>query len=229
MARRKFSRSGATGGLSTRAKKHPNQQFGRSLYRRQLRIEPLEERRLLAVVTVTTLADTIDFNDGVTSLREAIFATNTVPGADTIEFAPALTAGGPARILLTQGEFAITDSLTIEGPGASLLTLDARSGSRILSLDGGGPMRRIDVAVQGITMSDGYVGDAGGGILSVDTDLTIVHCVLSGNAANTGGGVLSRRGNLTVEDSAITGNTSKNEAGGVGQVFRNFGRTRQHR
>ena len=51
-------------------------------HRRPLRLEPLEDRRLLAVVTVTTLADTIDFNDGVTSLREAIFATNTVPGAD---------------------------------------------------------------------------------------------------------------------------------------------------
>ena len=78
--------------------------LGRSVYRRRLRLEPLEDRRLLAVVTVTTLADTVDFNDGVTSLREAIFATNTVPGADTIDFAPALTAGGPATILLTQGE-----------------------------------------------------------------------------------------------------------------------------
>ena len=59
---------------------------GNSLYRRALRYEPLEDRRLLAVVTVDTLADTVDFNDGHTSLREAIFATNTVPGADTINF-----------------------------------------------------------------------------------------------------------------------------------------------
>src|SRR5262245_46801848 len=77
--------------------------LGQSAYRRALRLEPLEDRRMLAVITVTTTADTVNFNDGVTSLREAIFAANTVPGADTIEFAPALTAGGPARILLTQG------------------------------------------------------------------------------------------------------------------------------
>ena len=83
----------------------------------RLRLEPLEDRRLLALVTVTTVDDTIDFTDGVTSLREAIFATNTVPGADTIDFAPALTAAGPATILLTLGELRITDSLTINGPG----------------------------------------------------------------------------------------------------------------
>jgi hypothetical protein len=52
---------------------------------RRLRVEPLEDRRVLAVVTVETLADTVDFNDGVTSLREAVFATNLVGGADMIE------------------------------------------------------------------------------------------------------------------------------------------------
>jgi hypothetical protein len=98
---------------------------GLSLYSRRLRIEPLEDRRLLALVTVDTLDDTVDLGDGVTSLREAIFATNLVGGADTIDFAPALTAGGSATITLTQGELAITDSLTINGPRATLLTIDA--------------------------------------------------------------------------------------------------------
>src|SRR5688572_33218165 len=74
-----------------------------SLYGRRLRYEPLEDRRLLALVTVTTLADTVDFEDGVTSLREAISATNVAVGADTIDFAPSLMAGGPATIRLTQG------------------------------------------------------------------------------------------------------------------------------
>ena len=102
------------------------------------------------MVTVNTIDDTIDFNDGLTSLREAIFATNTVPGPDTIEFAPSLTAGGPATILLTLGELAITDSLTINGPGANLLTIDASGndptpdvndglGSRIFNIDDGDP------------------------------------------------------------------------------------------
>src|SRR5688572_3982450 len=115
-------------------------------YYRTLRLEPLEDRRLLAVVTVDTLDDTIALGDGRTSLREAIFATNLVGGADTIEFAPSLTAGGPATILLTGGELRITDGLTISGPGASLLTINAigsdptpdensGDGSRVFDID----------------------------------------------------------------------------------------------
>ncbi len=87
-----------------------------TLNSRALHYEPLEDRRLLALVTVNTLSDTVDLNDGLTSLREAIFATNLVSGADQIEFASSLTAGGPATILLTQGELRITDDLAIEGP-----------------------------------------------------------------------------------------------------------------
>src|SRR5262245_33503970 len=120
MATRRTSRS-TTRRRSPRSPSH----IAPSLFGRPLRFEPLEGRRLLALVTVTTPDDSVDVNDGRTSLREAIFATNLVGGSDTIDFAPALTAGGPARILLTQGEINITDDLTINGPGADLLTLDA--------------------------------------------------------------------------------------------------------
>ena len=40
----------------------------------------------------------------------------------------ALTNGGPATILLTQGQLEIRSTLTLNGPGANLLTIDA-SGS----------------------------------------------------------------------------------------------------
>ena len=88
-----------------------------------LTFDQLEDRRLLATVTVNTPLDVVDFNDGVTSLREAIFATNLVAGPDTIRFD--FGHDGPATILLTQGELRISDHLTIEGPGAELLTIDA--------------------------------------------------------------------------------------------------------
>ena len=76
---------------------------------------------------VDTLADENDgdLSPGDFSLREAIDFANTRAGHDTIEFSPALTAGGPATILLTHGELAITDAVTINGPGADLLTIDA--------------------------------------------------------------------------------------------------------
>ncbi len=84
-------------GSSKRRRARTRHESKLALYHRPLRLEPLEDRRLLALVTVTTPLDTIDFNDGVTSLREAIFATNTVPGADTINFAPRSRTTAPPR------------------------------------------------------------------------------------------------------------------------------------
>src|SRR3954452_4955422 len=94
-------------------------------WRRRLRYEPLEARRMLAIFTVKLLGDASDAGDSLLTLREAIVAANGNSGPDLINFDPALTAGGPARIALTQGELAVTDALTINGPGASLLTVDA--------------------------------------------------------------------------------------------------------
>jgi hypothetical protein len=72
-------------------------------------------------ITVNRL---VDENDGIgiggVSLRDAIDA-----GAEAIEFAPSVTSAGPATILLTHGEIRIRQSLTINGPGADQLTIDA--------------------------------------------------------------------------------------------------------
>jgi CSLREA domain-containing protein len=196
--------------------------LGRSLYRRRLRLEPLEDRRLLAVVTVTTLADTVDLNDGVTSLREAIFATNTVPGADTIDFAPSLTAGGPATMLLSQGEFEITDSLTIEGPGASLLTIDASgndptpeandgNGTRVFNVDDGNRDFNISVSLIGFSLRGGDVRGSGGAILNREL-LVVNACAIFENAARDtfgyGGGIFNDAGVLTVTNSTIANNST---------------------
>lgn len=135
---------------------------------RKLRCEHLEDRRLLAVVTVDTIEDIVDLNDGRTSLREAIFATNTVPGADEIVF----DFDRPATILLTQGELQITDSLTISGPGAELLTIDASGndptpdstyedgddtndgdGSSVFLIDDGRLRTSSSVEIQGLTIT----------------------------------------------------------------------------
>ena len=156
-------------------------------------------------VIVNTLFDVVDFNDGRTSLREAIFATNLVSGPDTIEFSPALTAGGPATILLTQGELRITDDLTINGPGASLLTIDARGndptsdihdgkGSRVFNIDDG-MSNLIKVSLSGLTFTGGDVSGLGGAVLSQES--------------------------LAIQDSTITGNFTFLEGGGIFANVRN--------
>jgi CSLREA domain-containing protein len=208
MARRTRSRAASRQGLArTRTHSATSEaaasRWGRSQYRRRLRLEALEDRRLLAGITVTTLADTVDFNDGVTSLREAIFAANTVPGPDTIEFAPALTANGPATILLTQAELKITDSLTINGPGAELLAIDVsgsdptpdlnnRDGSRIFNTMPStrpAPGEQLpSLHIEGLTLTGGDARNKGGAILSAGV-LVLIDCRVIGNSSLIGGGV----------------------------------------
>ena len=196
---------------------------GNSLYRRALRYEPLEDRRLLAVVTVDTLADTVDFNDGHTSLREAIFATNTVPGADTINFAPALTANGPATILLTQGELKITDALTITGPGASALTINAAYGNssttgpipNLFNIDDG-TSNFIDVSIGGLTLTASTQATFGSLIRSTE-NLTVTNSTLAGNHV-AGFGINNQLGNLMVAGSTVSGNRATGVSSGQGSA-----------
>src|SRR5437899_1079279 len=71
-------------------------------------LEPLEDRTVPSTFTVTNLLDS-----GTGSLRAAIVAANTHPGADVIQFAGGLT--GTITLTSTNGELKITDTLTIDG------------------------------------------------------------------------------------------------------------------
>jgi hypothetical protein len=73
------------------------------------------------------------------TLREAIVAANTNAttdlgqtgsGADIISFAPSVSG----TISLTFGEMVISDSLTINGRGRDVLTIDAQQNSRIFNI-----------------------------------------------------------------------------------------------
>src|SRR5262245_14441314 len=84
----------------------------RTRYDRVLRVEALEDRRLLATFTVVNLNDA-----GPGSLRQSILDANAAPGADEI-LMPTLVG----EIHLTSGELLITDSVAITGSSASVLT-----------------------------------------------------------------------------------------------------------
>jgi len=135
---------------------------------RRLRMESLEERRLLAI-TVDNFVDELDADRsaGDTSLREAI--ADAAPSGDTIDFAPSLNG---ATIDLTLGEIAFNKDLTID---ASMLTqgitIDANDptpnikngdGIRIFNITGG------DVTLKNLTLQGGDVrNDNGGAVRAV--------------------------------------------------------------
>ena len=105
-------------------------------------------------LVVNTLADENDgdYSPGHLSLREAVALANANPMPDTISFDPSLDGG---TIHLTLGELAITDSVTILGPGAENLTIDAGNHSRIFDINDYDYTTNIDVAIDGLTLTGG--------------------------------------------------------------------------
>ncbi len=192
-------------------------------YRRSLRVEPLEDRRLLSI-TVNTLVDELDGSivDGDVSLRDALLAATPF---ETINFAPALTAGGPATTKLKLGELRITKSVIIDGPGADLLTIDASGndlnpqndvgdGSRVFNINDGSSFTNIDVRISGLNLTGGDVLLDGGGIRSFE-NVTLVDVHVDSNASQRDGGGIFSSGSLTLVNSAITGNRAARTGGGI--------------
>jgi hypothetical protein len=171
---------------------------------RRLHLETLEDRSLLSTFTVTNLLDS-----GAGSLREAVTAANANPGADSIDFA---TTG---TIALTSGRLNITDSLIINGPGASALTVSGEGLSQVFEITG-----NPTVTIAGLTVANGWIWGSGAGISIAGGTVTLANCTLSGNTAHglddywqggnggdgLGGGLYVAGGTLTLDQCTVTGN-----------------------
>ncbi|MCC7408079.1 MAG: right-handed parallel beta-helix repeat-containing protein [Phycisphaeraceae bacterium] len=162
---------------------------------------------------IDSLLDTVAA-DGHLTLREALLAANSnapvneAPAGgdhDTITFLPSLFASGPVVITLDGAQLSITDDLTLTGPGAGLLTLDADLRSRALLVIG------ADVTVTGLTFTHGNPGMGfGGGILITDgAHVTLVASAIQANRLywGDGGGIYVNDSSLTLLNSVISGNT----------------------
>ena len=165
---------------------------------------------------VTTADDVVDGSDGVVSLREAVNYANSTPSADTITFGGSVfTDATPDTILLNSGQLNITESVTISGPGASSLTIDAQGSSRVFYLFNNSKL--LNVTLSGMTITGGSQ-TRGGGICDIDENLTLVDSVVTGNSAGQNGGGLFADGftmSLTVRRTTISNNTAGRDGGGV--------------
>jgi hypothetical protein len=211
-----------------------------SPYDRHLRIEPLEDRRMLAVIAVDSLADNT-INDGMITLREAILASNNDivadptegfqagSGADTIVFDASLDGG---TILLAIGEFAITEAVTIDASALdAYITIDAQLNSRIFNIMAtGGDMTLASLILTGgrTTGDNPRFSDStysGGAIRSVtDIHLTLTRSTVSGNSTAgryaRGGGIYAY-GDVTITHSTVSGNSTEGIFARGGGIFAN--------
>jgi hypothetical protein len=174
----------------------------------RLAVEALEDRYVPSTLTVTSALD--DSSTG--TLRDVV---NTASAGDVINFDPSLNG---QTITLTQGEINIAKDLTIQGPGASLLTISGNNASRIFNVDA---TSGINVTLSDLTLTAGNGADTtttgGGAIRSNNANLTLERLTVSANhaAGAAGGGILDQAGTLTVQDSTINNNTAGTTGGGI--------------
>ncbi|MEZ6069224.1 MAG: choice-of-anchor Q domain-containing protein [Pirellulales bacterium] len=193
-----------------------------------------ERQNLAGTLVVDTTADESDgdFSAGDLSLREAVELANGTD-VDTITFDPLLFST-EQTIKLELGEIQIGGAVTIDGPDAKLLTVDAQQNSRIFNIVGHG-----DTTLRGMMLTGGRTsGDnaagfdenySGGAVrfYAIGT-LTIEQCLVIGNntpGARARGGAISSISQLQIIDSTISDNgTLGAAAAGGGVAANNVGR-----
>jgi len=159
---------------------------------------------------VQSLLVTNTNDSGAGSLRQAI----TNASVDTVPKAINFQSGLTGTIALSTELPIFFTSVSINGPGANLLTVSRSSAPatpqfRIITVPDS-----MNVLVQGLTISNGFAASGGGIMIETGGALTLKNCDLSNNAATDFGGGLFNRGTLTVRDSLISGNSVNNFAGG---------------
>jgi hypothetical protein len=164
-------------------------------------LEILEDRTLLSVCTVDRLTDLGEGSGLTGDLRYCI--TNAADGDE-------ITFGVTGTINLTRALPSLTHSISIEGPGADIMTVrGATGGSGSVFFVASSRM----VSISDLTISNGHA-DIGGGISNSGT-LTVNNSTVSGNTATFDGGGISNSGTLTVNNSTVSGNTGGFDGGGI--------------
>jgi hypothetical protein len=177
------------------------------------RIEGLEERALLSTLTVVNLDDS-----GPGSLRDNLAQAQS---GDTIAF----DSGLRGTITLTSGELPVSQSVAIQGPGADLLSISGDHASRVFEI-----LPEADVAISGLTITDGLANARGSGVnligggglfVAPHATLTLTDSVVKDSIGNstsatadapglvsgTGGGIFNA-GTVTLINDLIQGNTA---------------------
>ncbi|MBI1312477.1 hypothetical protein GC176_14390 [bacterium] len=156
------------------------------------------------VVDTTADVDDGDYSAGNLSLREAVrLANESVDLDETISFDAALNG---QTITLSGGELPVINPVIINGPGATLLSIDAGDLSRVFNVDNS-MGTSIAVSISGLTLTHGMSDGDGGAIRNAET-LTLTDLTITESSAVNGGGVFNS-GVLTVNDSTLSNNLAQ--------------------
>jgi hypothetical protein len=175
-----------------------------------LTLEPLECRTVPAAdITVTTLADVVDSEDGVISLREAIDMAESDPDPTTIDFDPSIAGGTINLTDFSAGNAG--EGETSDGPSAFVITTPIRiigTGEHIQRSSQAANFRLFDVtnsgrlSLENLELSQGIArgGDGFSG---------------GGGAAGLGGAIFNNQGTVIIRNSTFDNNVALGGSGAV--------------
>ena len=159
-----------------------------------------------AVYVVTTTGSA-----GPGSLRQAILDANANPGVDEIVFdLPGCTPANPCVITLLSLLPAISDPVTITGPGMASLAIDGNHALRVFNVDG------VPAVISDLTVQNGATTGRGAGIRAFG-HLMLTRVQLRHNQAEEEGGGVYAAGNLAVDESYFAHNGADNGGGLYGE------------
>ncbi len=209
------------------------------------RLEDLEDRRLLAVLAVTTTLDEFQpavvtlahrfGTDGKLSLREAIYLANLNPGPDIVSVPTGtykITIAGDGEDADATGDFDVLDNLTIQASSSSAKPIiDGNGLDRVFNIPSS--HNGISLTLSGLTVTGGIAeragGDAGNGggvdAESTGNKLTFTNTTITGNIATSpgsgeGGGVYNLAGDIVLNGSHVDNNhAAANVSGDGGGIY----------
>ncbi len=182
--------------------------------------ERLEPRQLLSTTYVVNSVADLIAEDGLLTLREAVYAANSdgpvgdAPagsGDDVIHFDSTLLG---QTITLNGNEIVVAATITILGPGSGQLSIDAAERSRHFEVNPGATL-----TMSGIRLANGNAGEgASGGSIWCDGSLDLADVHFTQNRAGQDGGAIyatAASASVVVANCVLDGNHAVNLGGGM--------------
>ena len=200
----------------------------------------LEDRQLLATFTVSNTLDAVNNNIPVTgSLRWAVDQAAAAGGAGVVDFSSSVF-NTPQTITLTQLLTPIqintpATSITINGPGTGLLTINGGGDGTVFEVDAGASATIEGMTITGASQGDNAAVDDLGSLtmsnciftnnatsgLYVADSATVSNCFFLGGNSYFGAGIYVKGGTANFTNCTISNNTGNFDAVGAGVCNQN--------
>ncbi|MDO4588104.1 MAG: hypothetical protein Q4C95_12560 [Planctomycetia bacterium] len=171
-------------------------------------------------MTVTTASDTVDPNDGLISLREAITVYSGTAGSNTVDFGSNMRG----TTIVLNDEIIVADDITIDATSLNPaseseiqtrnVTISGNNQRRLFTITGGTSTRPVNLIALNLCEGNGTktgtpneYDNFGGAILNLGY-LLIKNCDLYDNHVTRNGGAIANRTNLTLDNTDCYDNTA---------------------